>query len=127
MYDLTKAGVKFKFGEREFESFERLKRKLVQAPILAIYDPDDETELHCDASALGFGAVLMQKKRDLNFHPVFYFSKRTSKAESKYHSFELEMLAIIYALQRFRIYLWKKPFKIITDCNSLTLAMKKKR
>ncbi|XP_051165649.1 uncharacterized protein LOC127284304 [Leptopilina boulardi] len=61
-YDLTKTRVKFKYGESEFESFERLKNKLVKASILAIYDPDGETELHCDASALGFGAVLMQKK-----------------------------------------------------------------
>lgn len=46
--------------------------------------------------------------------------------ESKYHSFELETLAIIYALKRFRIYLYGLKFKIVTDCNSLTLALKKR-
>jgi len=48
-----------------------------------------------DASSLGFGAVLLQIKEDGKLHPIFYFSKRTSIAESKYHSFELETMPII--------------------------------
>lgn len=90
------------------------------------YNPNDETELHCDASSSGFGAILFQRKKDLLFHPVFYFSKRTTDVESRYHSFELETLAIIYALRRFRVYLHGINFKILTDCNSLTLTLKKK-
>ncbi|CAD7001655.1 unnamed protein product [Ceratitis capitata] len=126
LHDLTKKDRKFKFGEIELESFNSLKVKLINSPLLAIYDPSDETELHCDASALGFGAILLQRKKDKKLHPVFYFSKRTTDAESKYHSFELETLAIIYALKRFRIYLQGKKFKIVTDCNSLTLTLNKK-
>ena len=67
----------------------------------------------------------MQRGADRKFYPTFYFSKRTSDSESRYHSFELEMLAIVYALRRFRIYLYGIKFKIITDCDSLTLALKK--
>lgn len=126
LYELTKKGKDFVFGETQMTAFEMLKNKLIQAPILALYDPRRETELHCDASSLGFGAVLLQKQKDLKFHPVFFFSKRTSEVEGRYHSFELEMLAIIYALRRFRVYLLSMPFKIVTDCNSLTLALKKK-
>lgn len=99
---------------------------MAEAPVLAIYDPHAETELHCDASSHGFGAILMQKSKDLKFHPVFYFSKRSTDRESKLHSFELEMLAIIYATRCFRIYLYGIKFKIMTDCNSLALAFKKK-
>lgn len=55
-----------------------------------------------------------------------YFSKRTSDAESRYHSFELEALAIIYALRRFRVYLEGLEFKIVTDCNSLAQTLSKK-
>lgn len=46
--------------------------------------------------------------------------------ESKYHSFELETLAIVYALRRFRVYLHGKRFKIVTDCNSLALTLNKR-
>jgi len=59
-------------------------------------------------------------------HPIFFFSKQTTDYESRYHSFELETLAIIYALRRFKIYLQGKKFKIITDCNSLSLTLNKR-
>lgn len=126
LYDLTKKNAEFYFGETERQTFETLKNRLMDAPILSLYSPRDETELHCDASAAGFGAILMQRKTDRKFHPVLYFSKRTTDNESRYHSFELETLAIIYALRRFRTYLLGINFKIITDCQALSLTLKKK-
>lgn len=126
LYDLIRKDAVFKFGQQENEVFNFLKTCLVDSPVLAIYSPTDETELHCDASALGYGAILLQRKSDNLFHPISYFSKRTTDAESRYHSFELETLAIINALKRFRVYLEGIRFKIITDCNSLTLTLHKK-
>lgn len=126
LYDLLRKNVKFQLGEIELRTFETLKSKLIGAPVLSIYNPNDDTELHCDASKIGFGAVLVQRKSDKKWHPVFYFSKRTTEQEAKYHSFELETLAVIYALRRFRIYLQGIRFKIITDCNSLKLTLEKK-
>jgi len=82
--------------------------------------------LHCDASSYGFGAMLIKRKFDLKLHPVFYFLKRTTAAESRYHSFELETLAIIYALNRFRVYLLGISFKIVTDCNALKMTLQKR-
>lgn len=125
LYELLRQKVMFTFGDEQLRAFNELKEKLIEAPILAIYDPSAETELHCDASSHGFGAILLQRGDDRKFHPVFYFSKRTTISESRYHSFELEMLAIIYALRRFRVYLYGLKFKIVTDCNSLALALKK--
>lgn len=126
LYDLLKSKGDFRFNAKELESFEVIKSKLMSFPVLSIYNSSDVTELHCDASSAGYGAILMQKKADLKFHPIFYFSKRTTPTESKYHSFELETLAIIYALRRFRIYLYGIKFKIITDCESLRLTLNKK-
>jgi hypothetical protein len=124
--NLTKKSVNFRFGEKELEAFELLKNMLASQPVLAIYSPTVDTELHCDASSLGFGAVLLQRQEDDKFHPISYFSKRTNDAESRYHSFELECLAIIYALKRFHVYLQGIHFKIITDCNSLKLTLDRK-
>lgn len=122
LYDLIRKDKKFMFGAVELECFEALKTNLLEAPILALYNPFDPTEIHCDASALGFGSILMQKKTDGKLHPVFCFSKGTTDTEAKYHSFELETLAIIYALQRFRIYLQGIHVKIVTDCSALTMT-----
>jgi len=99
---------------------------LINAPILSIYDPKHKTELHCDASSIWFGAILMQREDDNKMHPIFFFSKQTLDYESRYHSFELETLAIIYALRRFKIYFQGKKFKIITDCNALSLTLNKR-
>ena len=117
----------FHFDSRCHDAFHLLKEKLITAPVLAIYSPSKDTELHTEASCLGFCAALMQKQEDMKFYSVAYFSKTTSAAEAKYHSFALETLAIIYALRRFRAYLEGIPFRIITDCNSLTITLSKKQ
>lgn len=126
LYDATRKNVDFQFGETENRAFESLKDRMMSAPILSIYSSQSENELHCDASAIGFGAILLQKKSDRKLHPIFYFSKRTTDVESRYHSCELETLAIIYALRRFRTYLLGIKFKIITDCQALSLTLNKK-
>ena len=87
LFNLLKMKSEFKFGEVELNTF------------LAIYDPHAKTELHCDASFRGFGAILFQGSSDRKLDPVFYFSQRESNTEVKYHSFELGKLAIIYALK----------------------------
>lgn len=62
----------------------------------------------------------------MGWHPISYYSRQTNPAESKYHSFELETLAVISALRRFRVYVEGLPIRIVTDCNSLTQTLAKK-
>jgi Reverse transcriptase (RNA-dependent DNA polymerase). len=125
--NLLRKNVKFDFGEEEKRAFVALKNKLITLPILQLYKQDAETELHTDASKHGFGAILMQKNSDDNkFHPVFYASGKTTPAEEKYISYELEVLAIVKALNKFRIYLLGIPFIIVTDCQAFTMTMNKK-
>ena len=126
LYNLLQKDAVFYFNEEESNAFNLLKQKLITAPILAIFDPLAETELHCDASSFGFGAILLQKQSDNKFHPVSFFSKKTDDYESKLHSFELETLAVIHAIKRFHVYLAGKSFKIFTDCNALVQTLKKK-
>lgn len=128
LYDTIKCGAgDFKFGAEQLEAFETLKHKLISAPVLAIYNPTYDTELHTDASKWGFGAILMQRQEvDGKFHPVFFFSKRSDTYEEKLHSFELETLAVVHALKRFRVYVHGLKFKIITDCEALINTLKRK-
>ncbi|KAK9754483.1 Reverse transcriptase (RNA-dependent DNA polymerase) [Popillia japonica] len=125
--DLLQKNQMFKFQEKEKIAFETLKSWLADKPVLEIYRQGADTELHTDASQEGYGAVLMQKSRkDNRFHPVYYMSKKTTQAERKYCSYELEVLAIVEALKKFRIYLLGHNFKIITDCNAFQKTMHKK-
>ncbi|KMQ85893.1 retrovirus-like pol polyprotein [Lasius niger] len=94
-------------------------------PVLRLYKPTAPTELHTDASSQGLGAILLQKQSDAKWAPVAFYSQATNKAEANYHSFELEMLAIVRAVERFHIYLYGITFTIVTDCNALVYAINK--
>lgn len=125
--DLLKSNVKFKFGDKEGAAMTKLKIMLSNQPVLNLYRVGAETELHTDASIHGFGAMLLQRNsEDKALHPVFYASGKTTLAEEKYSSYELEVLAIVRALRKFRIYLLAIPFNIVTDCRAFTLTMSKK-
>lgn len=100
-----------------------LRDLLVSAPVLAIYNQNRETELHTDASSAGFGAVLMQRQDDGKFHPVAYFSKSTTSGEANLHSYELETLAIVYALNRFEDWLDGIHFTIVTDNDAVKYTL----
>lgn len=125
LHTLLQKNVDFCFGEDEQCAFNTLKDKLLESPILCIYSPTAITELHCDASSYGYGSVLLQKQSSGKLHPVFYFSQRTTQVESRYHSFELECLAVVYSVKRFHVYLAGMHFKVVTDCNSFRLTLDK--
>lgn len=114
-------------GGEERRAFNELKSILSEKPVLRLYCPTAETELHTDASALGFGAILLQRdSEDRMFHPVYYASGKTTPTEAKYDSYRLEVLAVVRALKKFRIYLIGISFTIVTDCKAFTQTMKKK-
>ncbi|GFV67342.1 transposon Tf2-9 polyprotein [Trichonephila clavipes] len=76
------------------EAFEKLKKLLTESPILSIFQQGRTTELHTDASQQGYGAVLLQEAEDGKLHPVQYKSQKTTPAEEKYSSYELEVLLL---------------------------------
>ncbi|GFX78878.1 transposon Tf2-9 polyprotein [Trichonephila clavipes] len=125
--DLLRKDTPFNFDIKQKASFDELKRLLCQKPVLGIYRLNCETEIHTDASMDGLSAVLLQISLDDNsLHPIYYMSRKTSETERKYTSYELEVLAIIEALKKFKVYILGMPFKIITDCNAFTKTMSKK-
>lgn len=107
-------------------AFAELKNKLTHRPVLAIYDREAKTEVHTDACKNGVAGVLFQWQKTGELKPVQYFSRQTTKAEQMYHSYELETLAVINSLQRFRIYLIGTTFKLVTDCNALRTTLTKR-
>ncbi|GFS59564.1 transposon Tf2-6 polyprotein [Trichonephila clavipes] len=125
--DLTRKENLFVFGIQQKEAFEKLKKILSEGPILHLYKYGRKTELHTDACKQGYGTILLQEAEDGKLHPVYYMSKKTNTAEEKYDSYELEVLAIINALKKFRVYLLGQHFKIVTDCSAFQKTMQKKK
>ncbi|GFW50786.1 retrovirus-related Pol polyprotein from transposon 297 [Trichonephila clavipes] len=83
-------------------------------------------ELHTDACKLGLGAVLLQQGEDGRFYPLHYMSKKSSIQKEKLCSYELEVLAVIEALKKFRNYLLGRKFRIQTDCAAFEKTLDKK-
>lgn len=124
---LTKADISWHWGDEEDRAFEEIKSKLVVRPVLALYNPDYITEVHCDASKLGVGGILLQRpNEDSLFKPVAYFSRQTTREEAIWHSYELETMAVVLTLKKFRVYLIGLEFKVITDCNALRSTLVKR-
>lgn len=117
--DLLKNNQEFSFSTTQEEAFNKLKATLMSEPILRIYRSDAITELYTDTSKLGYGAILFQKDTPKDsFNLVYYMSRKTTEAEQKLHLYELEILAIINALKKFRVYFQGIRFKIVTDCDA---------
>lgn len=112
------------WGLPQQEAFDKLKLALTRTPVLQIFDSNLECRLYTDASRIGIGGILVQLD-DGKEHPVAYFSKQTTFEQQKYHSFELETLAVVMSVQKFRHYLFGRKFTIITDCSAVVSTFKK--
>nr|GEV15543.1 DNA-directed DNA polymerase [Tanacetum cinerariifolium] len=92
-------------------SFETLKKKLTEAPILVVPDRNLPFELMCDASDFTIGAVLGQCKTK-NFQPIHYASKTMTEAQTQYTMTEKEMLAVVLDLNNQSLKRSKELFKL---------------
>ena len=75
--------------------------------------------LQTDASETGLGAVLLQEGGDAHLHPIAYLSKKLLPREKALSTIEKECLAIVWALGKFRPYLWGRRFRLETDHSPL--------
>jgi len=125
LYLLTSERNEFIWKPEHEEVRQKVISVLTQNPVLVIFDPQHPIELHTDASARGYGAILLHRI-DNRPHVVEFFSKAASPAESRYHSYELETLAVVMAIKHFRHYLTGRDFVVFTDCNSLKASRNKR-
>ncbi|XP_061360425.1 uncharacterized protein LOC133304398 [Gastrolobium bilobum] len=114
----------FNFDEECLHSFNLLKEKLTIAPVLMVPDWNLPFELMCDVSAYAIGAVLGHRKDKL-LHVIYYASKVLNEAQVNYATTEKEMLAVVYALDKFRPYLIRSKIIVFTDHAALKYLMSK--
>ena len=95
-------------------AFETLRKKLVEAPILAYPSSEEDFILDTDASATGIGAVLSQVQDGVE-RPIAYASRGLSKSERNYSVTKRELLAVVFYCKYFRHYLIGRKFKLRTD------------
>ncbi|KAL4333294.1 hypothetical protein GQ457_07G008150 [Hibiscus cannabinus] len=122
---LLEQGRPFEFNEDCTKAFNLLKQKLVTTPIVEPPDWKLPFELMCDASDYAVGAVLGQRKGKI-FHPTYYASKTLNDSQVNYTTTEKEMLAVIFAFDKFRSYLIGTKVIVHTDHSAIKYLLSKK-
>ncbi|CAN6580954.1 unnamed protein product [Malus baccata var. baccata] len=101
---LLQKEVSFEFNEACEQAFNHLKDLLTSAPIITPPDWSTPFELMCDALDYAIGAVLGQRKNKLP-HVIYYASRTLNDAQLNYSTTEKELLAVVFALDKFGLYL----------------------
>ncbi|GJW66468.1 reverse transcriptase domain-containing protein [Tanacetum coccineum] len=114
----------FIFSKECVDAFETLKKKLTEAQILVAPDWDLPFEIMCDASDFAVGAVLGQRKTK-HFQSIHYASKTTTDAQAHYATMEKELLAVVYAFEKFQPYLVLSKSIVYTDHSDLKYLLAK--
>lgn len=107
---LTRKEVPWQWQHEHDAAFEKVKDLVTQAPLLKYYSPTEELTVQCDASEKGLGAALMQ-----NGQPIAFASRGLTEPETRYAQIEKEMLAVVFALQKFDQYVCGRPVTIQSD------------
>ncbi|XP_010519129.1 PREDICTED: uncharacterized protein LOC104798657 [Tarenaya hassleriana] len=115
----------FEFTHECEAAFETLKKALISPPIIQPPDWEAPFELMCDASDFAVGAVLGQRK-DRKLHTIYYASRTLDDAQVNYSTTEKELLAIVFAFEKFRSYLVGSKVIVYTDHAALRYLLSKK-
>jgi hypothetical protein len=114
MTELLKKGAKFVWGQKCEDAFHTLRQHLTTAPVLAQPNSGKPFDVYCDASGNGLGCVLMQDNR-----VIAYASRALRPREQNYPTHDLELAAVVHALNMWRHYLMGTHCNIFTDHKSL--------
>ena len=118
---------KFEWRLEYTEVFEEIKQAVANIAKLNYYDPAREIRVKCDASHSGLGASLEQQTGNDEWIPISFASRYLNNQEKKYSTNELELLAVVWAVDCFKHYLLRKNFVIVTDHKALTSALEGNR
>ena len=118
---LLKKDVPFQWQPEHNKAFNDLKAAITSSETLAYFNPKKDIVIQTDASKQGLGSTLFQDGR-----PVAYASKTLTETEQNYANIEREMLAIVFALERFHHYCYGREVTIESDHKPLESITKKK-
>ena len=123
---LRRKGVTFVWGEEQEMAFGNVKEAIAYPKVLATADFTREFILQTDAGGKGVAAVLLQQFPE-GTRAVAYASRTLTAQERKYSIYELEALAVLYGVEKFRMYLEHAEFLLQTDNQALSWVLARPR
>ena len=122
----TKAHNKLDWKKEHTKAFENIKKQIRNITENKHFDINKDTRIESDASKKGLVACLEQKHGHI-WKPVAYASRFLNKLEERYSTNELDLLAIVWALEHFKYYHYGNKFTLQTDHQALSTALKNNR
>ena len=117
---LLRKNADWQWNHEQEESFNRLKALLQSAPTLRYFNPAQNAWIQTDSSSKGLGACLLQNGR-----PIAFASRSLSDAECNYAQIEKELLAIVFACEKFSQYIYGRLTVVQSDHKPLESIFKK--
>lgn len=114
--NLIRKDAKYEWQQTHQEAFEKIKEMICEEVTLSYFDPRKDTTLQVDASLNGLGAVLMQDSK-----PIYFASRSLTDAEKRYANIERELLAVVFACEKFHMYVYRKQFTVESDHKPLEM------
>ena len=121
---LLRKGNRWSWTTELQRAFETLRSKFAESIYLVHPDEEKSWIINTDASGKAIGSVLMQQDEDGDFNIISTASRVLRPSEQRYTTCEKELLAIIYALQRFRVYIYGRKAILFTDNQAITFLHK---
>ena len=123
---MLKLKTKFVLNDELEINFQSIKNKVANATENTHYNPHLETPVKCDASRSGLEAALEQRS-PTGWHTVVFTSRFLNSNEERYSINELVLLGVVWSVEYFKYFLFRKSFTIITDHRALFSIMKENR
>ena len=124
---LLKKNTEWKWETEQQNDFEMIKKRLTEEPALAHYAKDKDNTVTTDASKTGLGITLWQNQVDGELKPIAFDSRFLNDTEKIYLIGELELLSVVWGLEKFRFYLYGKKVFLYTDHQALEPLIKRNR
>lgn len=107
---LLKRDAPWSWAEPQQEAFDKIKQLIATAPVLSYYDPNKPLTIQTDASSKGLGSCLLQ-----DGHPISFASRALTDCETRYAQIEKELLAIVFACEKFHHYVYGRDVVVQSD------------
>lgn len=119
LHNLLKKDTKFMWSNECQVAVDYFKQCLTTAPILQFPDFEKPFYISTDASKTAVSAILSQKTDLGELLPICFASRTLLDAETRYSGAELEVLAVVWGIRHYRMYVSNQYFEVFSDCKAL--------
>ena len=120
---ILKRDAGWNWNEEHESAFKKVNEEVKKVAELTHFKKKKPLRIICDASKQGLGAVLQQKE-DMGWKPISYASRFLTELEAKYSINELELLAVVWAIEHFKNYVYGEKFGVVSDHKALQSVLK---